>query len=182
MGYLDDNGLARLWDKIKNHIRNTKNVIAPAPNVPKDISGDTVFLNHVAGGEIASSHLISGTGGTRVVSHSSGTNNFDGVIEISSAGVHMGIYNPSEVGGNSAGNSYEIDTGFTEAPKLFKLYYNNESEGILTVAECRPQLDSPYNFISHNNLPISGISFDGGIVTVNWHVSIALSVMWEAYI
>lgn len=183
MGYLDDNGLARLWEKIKNHICNAKNVIAPAPNVPIDIlDNDNVYLNHVAGGEIASSHRISGTGGTRVVSHSSGTNNFDGVIEISSAGVNMGIYTPSETVGNSAGNSYEIDTGFTETPKLFKLYYNSESEGILTVVECRPQLDSPYRFISHNNLPVSGVSFDGGIVTVKWHVSIAVSVMWEAYI
>ncbi len=175
MGYLDDNGLARLWDKIKNHIRNTKNVIAPAPNVPKDISGDTVFLNHVAGGEIASSHLISGTGGTRVVSHSSGTDNFDGVIEISSAGVNVGKFVNDSI-------TTMIDTGFAETPKMLKLYCFNTNEGTLgLVAECYPHLDAPFNLIVHG-MPIGSITFNGGVATVNWHTSTGLSCMWEAYI
>lgn len=75
-----------------------------------------------------------------------------------------------------------IDTGFTETPKIFKLYYTTDGSTVELAVECRPELDAPFNFINHSGLPINSVDFNGGVATVNCSVSTGLTFMWEAYI
>ncbi len=74
-----------------------------------------------------------------------------------------------------------IDTGFTETPKIFVLYCNY-SGNIVQAARCRPALTAPFDCVLNADLPIAGIDFNGGIVTVNCHTSTGLTFAWEAYI
>ena len=153
----------------------TENVVAPAPNMPIDSSGDTVYLNHVIDGEVASSHFIVGTGGTKVLSHNSGVNMVDGVIEITSSCANTGTFTHDE-------QNMTIDTGFAETPKIFVLYCNYNGE-IIQAAKCRPELTAPFDCVLNtDHLPISGIDFGDGIVTINCHTPTGLSFAWEAYI
>ncbi|GEM_PF-5626767 len=177
MGYLDDNGLARLWEKIKSRVNGIKNVIAPAPNVPINVAEqDTVYLNQVVNSEVVSSHFITGGGGTKVRSHNSGADMIDGVIEITSTGVNIGVFTPE-----STVDRYKIDTGFAETPKIFKVVY--ESGGKITdVCEYYPQLQPPYNLRNLNTLPLSDISCNNGIITMRWSTAIMATVMWQAYV
>lgn len=154
-----------------------KNVVAPAPNVPINIvsSGD-VFLNHVVDGAVVSSHLVTGGGGTKVKSHSSGSGTIDGVIEITSSCANTGTFTHDTA-------NMTIDTGFTDTPKLFKLHYYDSSENAVKLAvECRPELDAPFNLINHSGLPINSVEFEGGTATIDAATSTGLSMMWETYI
>lgn len=175
MGYLDDNGLARLWEKIKSRVNGIKNVIAPAPNVPINIAEqDTVYLNQVVNSNVVSSHFITGGGGTKVLSHNSGANMVDGVIEITSSGVKAGTFTHSDA-------TMTVDTGYTETPNIFKLYayYNDALE---LVAECYPKLDDPFNFVKYSTIPINSIEFNGGIAIISSYTSTGFPYMWQAYI
>lgn len=154
---------------------DTKNVIAPAPTVPVNITGDTVYLNHVEDGTVKSSHKIIGAGGANVASETSGTNDFDGIIKITSSCVKNGTITHDSA-------NMTIDTGFTETPKIFKLYYTTDGSTVELAVECRPELDAPFNFINHSGLPINSVDFNGGVATVNCSVSTGLTFMWEAYI
>lgn len=154
---------------------NAKNVVAPAPSMPINSPGDTVYLNHVVDGEVASSHLITGGGGTKVKSHSSGSGTIDGVIEITSSCANTGTFTHDE-------QNMTIDTGFAETPKIFVLYCNYNGE-IIQAAKCRPELTAPFDCVLNtDHLPISGIDFGDGIVTINCHTPTGLSFAWEAYI
>ena len=153
-----------------------KNVVAPAPSMPINSPGDTVYLNHVVDGEVASSHLITGGGGTKVKSHSSGSGTINGVIEITSSCANTGTFTHDTA-------NITIDTGFTDTPKMFKLYYYDSGENTVKPAvECRPELDAPFNLINHSGLPINSIEFEGGTATIDAATSTGLSMMWEAYI
>ena len=155
---------------------DTKNVVAPAPSMPINSPGDTVYLNHVVDGEVASSHFITGGGGTKVKSHSSGSGTIDSAIEITSSCANTGTFT------HDAAN-ITIDTGFTDTPKMFKLYYYDSGENTVKPAvECRPELPAPFNCVLNTNLPIAEIEFNGGTVTINCHTSTGLSMMWDAYI
>lgn len=155
---------------------NTKNVVAPAPSMPINSPGDTVYLNHVVDGEVASSHLVTGGGGTKVKSHSSGSGTINGVIEITSSCANTGTFSHDTA-------NITIDTGFTDTPKMFKLYYYDSGENTVKLAvECRPELDAPFNLINHSGLPINSVDFEGGTATIDTATSTDLSMMWEAYI
>lgn len=155
---------------------NTKNVVAPAPSMPINSPGDTVYLNHVVDGAVVSSHLVTGGGGTKVKSHSSGSGTVDGVIEITSSCANTGTFSH-----NTA--NITIDTGFNDTPKMFKLYYYDSGENTVKPAvECRPELDTPFNLINHSGLPINSIGFEGGTATIDAATSTGLSMMWDAYI
>lgn len=154
---------------------DTKNVIAPAPTVPVNITGDTVYLNHVINNEVVSSHKIIGAGGASVTSETSSTNDFNGIIKITSSCVKNGTITHDSA-------NMTIDTGFTETPKIFKLYYTTDGSTVELAVECRPELDAPFNFINHSGLPINSVDFNGGVATVNCSVSTGLTFMWEAYI
>lgn len=75
-----------------------------------------------------------------------------------------------------------IDTGFTDTPKLFRLYYTTDGETVELAVECRPGLDAPFNLINNSGLPINSVDFEGGTATINAATSTGLSMMWEAYI
>lgn len=156
---------------------SAKNVVAPAPNVPIDIvSSGNVFLNYVVDGAVVSSHKIQGNGGTEISTAAGSETDGNSVIKITSSCVRNDtfIHNTANI---------TIDTGFTETPKIFKLYYwdTNENKSVL-VAECCPELPAPFNCVLNTNLPIAEIEFNGGTVTINCHTSTGLSMMWEAYI
>lgn len=154
---------------------NTKNVVAPAPSMPIGSSGDTVYLNHVVDGAVVSSHKIIGAGGAKVLSEPSGTGNFNGVIKITASCANTGTFSHDTA-------NITIDTGFTETPKIFVLYCNYNGE-IIQAAKCRPALTAPFDCVLNtDHLPIAGIEFDGGTVTINCHTSTGLSFAWEAYI
>lgn len=188
MGYLDDNGLARLWKKIKNtfadtnHTHRNYNVFANDPfglTEDKTSSANYKFLNHISDGKVKSSHRIAGGGGTTIITDDMNTDMFDGSITITSAGMNVGeVINDSK--------TMTIETGFSETPKMFRLYYatTDATTGATTInlaAECHPQLDAPFNLIVYN-LPIGSITFNDGVATINWHTSTGLSCMWQAYI
>lgn len=156
---------------------NSKNVIAPAPNVPIDIvSGGDVFLNCVVDGNVVSSHKIQGNGGAKISTAEGSETDGDSVIVITSSCVKNGTFTHDTA-------NMTIDTGFTDTPKLFKLYYYDSNENAVKLAAaCRPELDAPFNFINHSALPISSIEFDGGAATINCSVATGLSFMWESYI
>lgn len=156
---------------------NSKNVVAPAPNVPIDIvSSGNVFLNYVVDGAVVSSHKIQGNGGTEISTAAGSETDGNSVIKITSSCVRNDtfIHNTANI---------TIDTGFTETPKIFKLYYwdTNENKSVL-VAECCPELPAPFNCVLNTNLPIAEIEFNGGTVTINCHTSTGLFMMWEVYI
>ena len=175
----DNNGHVKTFDVKTLKLpasQGSKNVIAPAPNVPIDIlsSGD-VFLNHVVDGAVASSHKIQGNGGVKISTFAGSETDGNSVIVITSSCVKNGTFTHDTA-------NMTIDTGFTDTPKLFKLYYYDSSENAVKLAaECRPELDAPFDFINHSALLISSIDFDGGAATVNCSVATGLSFMWESY-
>lgn len=155
---------------------NTKNVVTPVPSMPINSPGDTVYLNHVVDGAVVSSHLVTGGGGTKVKSHSSGSSTIDGVIEITSSCANTGTFTHDTA-------NITIDTGFNDTPKMFKLYYYDSGENTVKPAvECRPELDAPFSLINHSGLPINSVEFEGGTATIDAATSTGLSMMWDAYI
>lgn len=155
---------------------DTKNVVAPAPSMPINSPGDTVYLNHVVDGNVVSSHKIQGNGGTEISNAAGSETDGNSVIKITSSCVRNDtfIHNTANI---------TIDTGFTDTPKMFKLYYYDSGENTVKPAvECRPELDAPFNLINHSGLPINSIEFEGGTATIDAATSTGLFMMWEAYI
>lgn len=155
---------------------NTKNVVAPAPSMPINSPGDTVYLNHVVDGAVVSSHKIQGNGGTKISTAAGSETNGDSVIVITSSCVKNGTFTHDTA-------NITIDTGFNDTPKMFKLYYYDSGENTVKLAvECRPELDAPFNSINHSGLPINSVGFEGGTATIDAATSTGLSMMWETYI
>lgn len=155
---------------------NSKNVVAPAPSMPINSPGDTVYLNHVVDGTVVSSHKIQGNGGTEISTAAGSETDGNSVIKITSSCVRNDtfIHNTANI---------TIDTGFIDTPKMFKLYYYDSGENTVKPAvECRPELDAPFDLINHSGLPINSVGFEGGTATIDAATSTGLSMMWEAYI
>ena len=148
-----------------------KVVFTGAPNGTSAGTGlpnGQVYFNLILNGNITSSHKISGINGTKI------TTDENGNIVAKSSCANTGTLTHSE-------QNMTIDTGFTDTPKIFVLYCNYSGE-IVQAAKCRPGLAAPFVCVLNADLPIVGVDFNGGTVTVNCHTSTGLTFAWEAYI
>lgn len=200
MGYLDDNGLARLWEKIKN--KTHKPIV--------EITIPDGFCNRIVAVNTADNNLQIGInvidttanitipelGEWTIVYFDNENPRYSNTIiidavkayRINITQVNNNTYTTTDKKSANIGqfvnnNSQSIiNTGLLNLSMLKLYYWDTDNNKPILAVECHPDLNEPFNQITYVNLPIDSVMFDGGVVTINWLTPTGLSCMWKAYV